>query len=360
MIPALPWDRLAGVSLRHLAAIAIIVCLPFAAFACSSGDKTPASSSTPGATSPAHDGTGAGSLIFTTPEGLDEFDLASNTSKPLLRPDVKDTFVLDPALSPDGTLIAYVAQPPPRTDGGMYDAGSDLWIANRDGSNPRSVFLHAQPNQLVRVPQWEDQTHILAVISEQATVNGVTSVDYILQRVDVTTGARTRVLSDVLAFGLTPDRKRAVYAQLGKQTGETLVAVDLAGGVPTTLVDVDENLAPFNSPRYSPDGNTIAFASADQTGARADLRYVSLRSFGPRPAPALDGLPEDIWTMPASGGTPRRVADIKEDLPALTWNGDGTHIYVIGSLALYDVNLTNGAVDKIGPGSFHGQLVWTP
>jgi hypothetical protein len=64
--------------------------------------------------------------------------------------------------------------------------------------------------------------------------------------------------------------------------------------------------------------------------------------------------------MPATGGTPRRVADIKEDLPALTWSGDGKHIYVIGVNALYDVDLTSGAVDKIGPGSFHGQLIWTP
>ena len=47
-------------------------------------------------------------------------------------------------------------------------------------------------------------------------------------------------------------------------------------------------------------------------------------------------------------------------LPWLTWNGDGTRIYVIGSAALYDVNLNSGGVAHIGEGAFHGQLTWTP
>ena len=64
-------------------------------------------------------------------------------------------------------------------------------------------------------------------------------------------------------------------------------------------------------------------------------------------------------TVPA-GGTPKRVADLKEDLPALTWSGDGKHLYVLGASALYDVNVASGAVTKLGPGSFHGQLVWAP
>jgi hypothetical protein len=54
------------------------------------------------------------------------------------------------------------------------------------------------------------------------------------------------------------------------------------------------------------------------------------------------------------------VADLKEDVPALTWNGDGTHIYVLGSRALFDVNMENGAVDEIAPGAFHGQIDWAP
>ena len=33
----------------------------------------------------------------------------------------------------------------------------------------------------------------------------------------------------------------------------------------------------------------------------------------------------------SAGGRPVRVADLKEDLPALTWGGDGKHLYVLGA-----------------------------
>ena len=126
-----------------------------------------------------------------------------------------------------------------------------------------------------------------------------------------------------------------------------------------TLIGASENLAPFNGPRYSPDGKKIAFSSADQTGARgASPEYVSVAPAGAAGGPVLDGLPEDIWAMDATGGRPVRVADLKEDLPALTWSGDGKHIYVVGSAGLYDVRIDTGAVDRLGEGTFHGQVVW--
>ena len=174
------------------------------------------------------------------------------------------------------------------------------------------------------------------------------------------------------ASALSPDGKQLVYAKLAPQSGETLESQALAGGDARTLVPVAENLNPFNSPRFSPDGATIAFASADQTGATAPapVRYVTLRRNAPgspwAAAPAapaetlLDGLPEDIWTVAASGDTPVRIADLKEDLPTLAWNGDGKHIFVIGSAGLYDVNVQSGAVDRIGEGVFHGQIAWAP
>ena len=268
--------------------------------------------------------------------------------------------MLDPAISADGKLLAYVAEPPPKVEGGMYDAGADLWVANRDGTGAHVVFTHTTPNQIVRFPQWEDEGHILAVVQEIEKDNGITSVKYKLERIDVATGQRAEVLDNVLSLGISTDRKRVALAELAPQTGETLIEADLATSATRTLVGLEQNLSPFNFPRYSPDGSQIAFASADQTGARAPFEYVSVAMARNAAKPAFDGLPEDIWTIDASGGTPRRIADIKEDLPALTWDGRGEHIYAIGSQALYDVDLTNGAVDKIGEGSFHSQLVWVP
>ena len=325
---------------------------------------------------------GSGSLIMTDLAGLVEYNVKSGSRKPLITPDTENTFLLDPAISPDGTRLVYIVQPPPKIVNnceagkptptvvsggrpgagcGIYDAGSDVWAANRDGSDAHLVFAHAQPNQLVRFPQWQDDATILAVVQEIAPRKGVTTVSYVLERIPAAGGERTKVIGDVLSFGLSPDGQRLAYARLAPQTGETLNVADVSGANDETLIGISENLGPFNVPRYAPDGTKIAFASADQTGARAaSPEFASAAAAGPLPAPPADGLPEDIWTVDGGGGRPVRVADLKEDLPALTWSGDGKHIYVLGAAGLYDVNVVTGAVDRLGDGAFHGMLVWVP
>ncbi len=345
--------RLVLVAMAAVASLAVVACGGGSSSG-TSGSPLPGASIRPAAK-------GAGSLLIAGPDGIAEFDLASKTSKPLIKPQQDNTYLLDPDVSPDGTRIAYIVEPPPKIQGKTYDAGSDLWVANRDGSGQHAIYTHDTPNQLVRFPQWEDAGHILAVVQEISETSGATNVTYMLERIDVATGQRTHLLENVLSFGLSPDHKQLAYAKLLAQTGESLETMPLTsavvGAAGKVIVGTDQNLLPFNSIRYSPDGTKIAFTSADQTGARADERYVTARAFGASP----DGLPEDVWTVDAAGGgEAQRVANVKEDLPWLAWNGDGTHIYVVGAAALYDVNLKSGAVDHIGPGAFHGQVTWTP
>jgi Tol biopolymer transport system component len=320
--------------------------------ACGGGSS---SSKTPGLPS-AQPSSDAGSLILTRAAGIAEFGVKSHDEKLLIKQPSSDTFLLDPAVSADGAMLAYVVQPPPKVQGTTYDAGSDLWVANRDGSGGRAVFTHVNPNQLVRFPQWLDAGHILAVVQEPKEAAGTTSVSYVIERIDVATGQRTHVIEDGLTFGVSPDRTRIAYTHLEAGGGETLMTAAIDGSGAKVIVGPEQNLLPFNSPRFSPDGAQIAFTSADQTGARAGVTYVSTGDG----APAPDGLPEDAWTVDAGGGTARRVADLKEDLPALAWSGDGKRLYVLGSNGLSEVTLASGAVTRIGEGSFHGQIAWAP
>ncbi|MHB8683020.1 MAG: TolB family protein [Dehalococcoidia bacterium] len=344
---AVAWALVAGIALA----------------ACGGGSSSPASSgSTPAAGSSAgsSSSSGPGTLILTRPKGIAQLDLASRDEKMLIPQPTPDTFLLDPAVSPDGASLAYVVQPPPKVQGTTYDAGSDVWVANRDGSGAHAVFTHVHPNQLVRFPQWLDAGHLLAVVQEPAQKAGTTTVTYVLERIDVATGQRARLIEGALTFGISPDRTHVVYTDLVPSGGETLNAAAVDGSGTRVIVGADQNLLPFNSPRYSPDGSTIAFTSADQTGARADLRYVTMQPSAANPGRALDGLPEDVWTVPATGGTARRVAKLKEDLPALTWGRDNKHLYVLGMNGLSDVNLSSGAVTRIAAGSFHGEITWAP
>lgn len=305
---------------------------------------------------------GDGKLIYSDPGGLYELDLATGSGRYLITAE-PNTFLLDPDVSPGGDAIAYTVQPPPVVEGGVYDAGSDIWIASRDGSGARPLIEHEQPNQLLRYPRWQDDEHILAVVPQIVTREGVTSVSYTLQRFNIATLARETLLEDVLTFAVAPDGSEIAYARLSPQTGESLGGLSLADGTDSTLVGADQQVAPFYSIRYSPDGSLVAFTAADQTLARAEIAVVSLRtdSRGAPPAALLtDGLPQDVWTVEAQGGRARRLADLKEDLPTLAWSGDGERIYVLGTAGLYRISVDTGTVDRIGEGVFHGQLTWAP
>ena len=290
---------------------------------------------------------GEGSLIISYLNAILERDLETGEETTLVDTDVPSSFLLDAAPSRDGARITYIVQPPAEIIDGRFDAGSDLWVMNRDGSEQRSVFEHVDPNQLVRFPRWEGAEHILAIVTEVATEEGITRVLYTLQRFDVATGERERVLENVLSFDISPDGERLVYSEFVQEAGEVLAASDASGGGEVTLVGQEQFLQPFGYPRFSPDGVTVAFASADQTGASVEQRLVSLTPGGvgeqeSMEARFLDGLPQDIWTVEATGGQAVRVADLKEDLPSLTWDGSGERIYAIGVDGLYDDRRPDG------------------
>ena len=138
--------------------------------------------------------------------------------------------------------------------------------------------------------------------------------------------------------------KRLAYARLAPQTGETLNAADLDGTNDVILVGIDQNLSPFNVPRYSPDGKKIAFASADRRARAASPEYVSAAAAGPERGPRTTGCRRISGpSMRAAGG--RCVSPILEGGSARAdVERRRQALYVLGSAGLYDVNVATGAV----------------
>lgn len=254
--------------------------------------------------------------------------------------------------------ITYVVQPKPAVKGNQYDDGSDLWIANRDGTGARMVFAHAERNQFVRNPQWQDADHIVAVVQDVDATTGIT--DYVLERFTVADGTRQQGPSGVLTFSFAPDGKRIVFALAGRDGSMTLHASDFGGGNDAVLVGSAANLGPFNSPRYSPDGGIVAFAAVNPSGVQASFEYVSASASRIQPGPGLHDDMEDIWTVNLVGGKPVLAVKLAEDSPSIAWSESPSRMYVLGANGLYSIDMKTGAADRIGEGSLHGQLTFAP
>ena len=95
---------------------------------------------------------GSGSLVIASFGTITDRQIGSGAETVLYDTGLANSFVLDPAVSPDGSTIAFINMPPAEIINGRFDAGSNLWVMDRDGSNPRLVWEHIDPNQLVRFP----------------------------------------------------------------------------------------------------------------------------------------------------------------------------------------------------------------
>src|SRR6266536_41350 len=140
----------------------------------------------------------------------------------------------------------------------------------------------------------------------------------------------------------SPDGSRIAFVsnRTGKEYDENrntdVWLVSAAGGTLTKISDHDEA---DNSPRWSPDGKTIAF-----TGEIHDRDHPK------------------IWLASASGGTPSVPAANDLDLiPSdLDWSEDGKSLYfqagIKGETNLFRVDLNRKSIEQVtsGPRSIHG------
>jgi Tol biopolymer transport system component len=246
-----------------------------------------------------------------------------------------------PTVSRDGSVVAYSVYRT-GTPGTPEPGGSDLFVMEASGANPRMVLAHDAPGVSVAQPAWSADGRAMYFV--RAAPDGTIRIERLLLA-----GARRQpVISD--ADNPTASiRGRLAFLRTDVKTyTQALWISQLDGRGARALVDHPAFLA-MASPRFSPDGARIAFAAAHDPTMTPSRRSDDLRNtphpllvglsgllggHGPSVAWA-HGLPMDIWIVSADGRGLQQLTQLGEDDPVPAWSPDGRWLAFTGAAGLY-------------------------
>jgi eukaryotic-like serine/threonine-protein kinase len=185
---------------------------------------------------------------------------------------------LDPALSPDGKLVAFVAGP-------LF--ATRLYVRQVDGGTP--VAITPENRGFARMPRWSPDGQRLVFSSGRGL------------EVMPALGGVARLLVALPANGWvdgawSPDGRSIVYA-----SGDSVIVRPVDGGPSRGVARLSE----VHSCTWSPDGRWIACVSGNR-------QFVSNEDFG-------NIASSSVWVIPATGGVPVRVTDEESHNTSPAW-----------------------------------------
>ena len=278
----------------------------------------------------------SGLLVFTV--GVDLWIQDEDGARRLIAAE-QDQQLLMPAISPDGTRVAYVVFQLTNAEGASI--GTDLAVANLDDPQPEVVVRHTQQAEFVWTPRWTPDGESLIFTHEPAELTiRIVRLDLDRRQVEI-------LREDARDADISPDGSRMVFVNTPYSGDPHLVLRDLSQG---TEVALDPDRAwqprPARIPRFSRDGQSVIF-SAGQFLPQVSARAISGNG------------PEDIWSYRLETGALTQLAVIGEDQPDFAISQDGQHVLIMGAFGIYLVETQPADPPyAIAPGEFHGGVDW--
>jgi Tol biopolymer transport system component len=290
-----------------------------------------------------------GRLLFLDEGVIQQLNLATGERGPFLRPAAG--VVTHLAVSPDQRRLAYSVN---RFDPGFRLLGSDLLVANADGSDPRPVVQETEEGYTVGWMSWEQDPNRLAY----AKVNRLRATERV-EEVDLISGARSVLVEDGSAPAVSPAAPVLAYQRLENRKWG-IWSLDRARGEHQQLVR-SEWFDDVDYPRFSPDGQWLAFTAA---GAGPSAHHLNLANFfraqlAP-PASAHDLLDAlfDLWVVRPDGSDLHRVTQLLDLNPQIAWSPDGTQIASMGWVTLQIVDVASGQSELLSRPPGFAPLTW--
>ncbi len=213
----------------------------------------------------------------------------------------------EPAVSPDGGLIAYSSD---------ESGNPDIWIIDVHGGNAIQLTDDAAAD---REPAWFPDGSAIAFVSERG---GRTCI----WKVARFGGAAIPLLAGARDPALSPDGTQIAFAQLATD-GDRIGVAPLSEPTKVRLLTGDgDGLWEHRHPAWSPDGSALCYEAK-----------------------------RDLWIVRTAGGAARRLTTDEEVDAEPAWSPDGSHVYFSshrgGASALWRVPARGGSPLRLTPGS---------
>ena len=229
-----------------------------------------------------------------------------------------------PAISPDGSRVAFAWT-------GDTDDNYDIYLKQENTPSPLRLTDHPATDAF---PAWSPDGTSLAFIR-------ITDSTHTLYRIPALGGTPRKLLETRSAlYGLdwAPDGESLLYAdRLTPDGPRQIVRLSLSTQDTTVLTTPPTPTTDDQSPRWSPDGQSIAFSR--QTG--------------------MGG--HNLYLMDADGKNVRPLTESELSIRGLDWTPDGRHVvyasYQSGTYGLHKVAAGDGSVSWV---PVHGERIYYP
>jgi Tol biopolymer transport system component len=252
-----------------------------------------------------------------------------------------------PALSPDRRSIVFSITLIPSGPSGF---GSDIWAVDIGGANLRRLVEHERENVFYASPLMDPAGKFLYVHRRAAIIENGSYVgnDDSIERVDLATKERTRLVENAAEPTLSRDGKTLVYVRIedGAPKGLWRVGTDGAGAGP--FFSTTDTWWYLQAPRFSPDGSALVFSGAGH--ARAQGGGVKLAHLG---------IPSDLYLATADGKSVKSIGQTGDDV-APAWSPDGAQVAYVAAGALHVQTIADGKLQQLSRSDnfFFGDLLW--